>query len=84
MKRARLVPKDYPAGYFTALIAEHNWPPNFEPRMDIDPNEYARRLGGLQARETALQKGVGWNTGTIVLPNTPKWLRPQMMKAPAR
>lgn len=24
----------YPAGYFLALVREHNWPPRFEPRIE--------------------------------------------------
>lgn len=83
MKRKPTPATNYPAGFFTALIREHNWPPMFEPRFAHDDTEWKRRLAGQVAREVAITTGAGWNTGTIVLPNTPKWLPPTMMKARA-
>lgn len=82
-KRQPTPATNYPAGHFTALIREHNWPPNFEPRYAHDDTEWKRRMAGQVAREVAAREGKGWNTGTIVLPNTPKWLPPTMMKAGA-
>ena len=83
MKRIPTPATDYPAGFFLALVREHNWPPNFEPRFDIPDTEYKRRMAGQAASEVAITTGAGWNTGTIVLPNTPTWRRPEMMKARA-
>lgn len=83
MKRKPTLSTTYPEGFFTALIREHNWPPMFEPRYAHDDTEWKRRMAGQVAREVAAREGKGWNTGTIVLPNTPKWLPPTMMKARA-
>lgn len=76
-------PASYPPGYFTELIRAHDWPPKFEPRYAHDDTEWKRRMAGIAAREVAIATGAGWNTGTIVLPNTPKWVRPEMMRTSA-
>lgn len=83
MKRKHTPATNYPAGWFTELIREHNWPPGFTPRYEHDDTDWKRRLAGQAAREVAINEGKGWNTGTIVLPNTPSWRRPEMMKARA-
>lgn len=70
-------PANYPAGYFTALIREHNWPPNFTPKFPQVNDDFRRMLAASQARDRS------GNPGTVLMPNTPTWRRPEMMKAGA-
>lgn len=71
---------EYPPGYFTELIRRHNWPPRFEPH-GIDGADLSdqRRLAALVGRERAADAGVGWGSGTMVMPKTPGHLRPGFM-----
>lgn len=63
-------PRDYPAGYFLALVRKHNWPPDF--RSDFVPAK--------QMPKPDPERNGGWGTGTIKLPNTPKRARPGWQK----
>lgn len=83
MTRKRTLPASYPAGHFTALIRQYDWPPRFESQFHYSSMEADRKRGAAAAREAAQQRGVGWGVGTMVLPNTPGYLPPQMMGRPA-
>jgi hypothetical protein len=78
-KRKPTPSTDYPAGYFTALIREHNWPPRFESKLNYSGLDWKRHVAGQWARAVAITTGAGWGNGTIVLPNTPKWRMPTML-----
>lgn len=72
--------REYPAGFFTALIRLHNWPPNFEPQMGHDQTEFQRKAAAAVARERALTTGGGWGPNSITLPNSLTSLAPKMME----
>jgi hypothetical protein len=40
-------PIDYPEGFFTSLVREHNWPPMFESRLDPMPERSRTARGTL-------------------------------------
>lgn len=72
--------RDYPAGFFTALCREHNWPPMFVPKMGHDQTEWQRKAAAAVARERALATGGGWGPNSITLPNSLTSLPPKMME----
>lgn len=80
MTRRRTPARDYPPGFFTALVVQHNWPPRFEPRFASDLMSIQRQQASFKAREKAATEGVGWGHGTVMMPNTPVMNgRPTMM-----
>lgn len=62
MKRTRPVAIEYPAGYFTALMRLHNWPPGFTSQLGGDPGEVKRREAAVRGRATQLANG---HTGSM-------------------
>jgi hypothetical protein len=74
--------KTYPPGYFTESMTRHNWPPRFVSKMDAASTSAHHQRASAKARELAVEHGLGWGTGTIVLPNTPKHQAPGMMERP--
>jgi hypothetical protein len=71
----RAAAASYPAGYFSALVREHNWPPRFEPQFQLGGGwSDARRVMDMRERQSA--SGIGWGDGTIPMPGTPKLPRP--------
>ena len=69
-KRAGTPAADYPPGYFTALVRQHNWPPMWQPAtlpVDRTPRHIDMSAEALRRRS----ESVGWGSGTIVLPGTP-------------
>lgn len=73
-------------GYFTELIRRHNWPPMFESRLAAPASRDAHLRGAaaIAHRERQAQDGIGWGTGTSVMPNTPGNPRPAwMVRRPA-
>lgn len=80
MKKKRHTPAlAYPAGYFTALMREANWPPGFEAALDLGGANAQRQRAASAAREAAAANGTGWGNGTIPMANTPKNPMPKMM-----
>lgn len=65
--------KDYPQGYFTALIREHNWPPRWMPSMVADV-----RPGAADAARNAAQRnrelGRGHGSVPLNLPGAAKYV----------
>lgn len=54
----------YPAGWFTRLIFEHNWPPGFVSQVAIQTwSDVDRREAATRGRETQQSKGI---TGAIL------------------
>lgn len=61
MKPARRT--SYPAGFFTALIRLHDWPPGFISKIEIPArSDSERRASASRSRDTQLAKGI---TGSI-------------------
>lgn len=72
-------PTEYPPGYFTELMARHDWPPLFSSQLSrVDwragPSASMRASA---TRERAFANGEGWGSGTILLPGTPKMPKPE-------
>lgn len=69
---------DYAPGHFTALIAKHDWPPNFIPQFEHELHwSDARRVQQIREHQTA--NAVGWGSGTLPMTKTPKHARPTAM-----
>jgi hypothetical protein len=69
------LPREYAPGYFTELARAADWPPGFVASYESSADE-RRRLAAERGRQQALANGTGCGAGTIVLPGTPKWLKP--------
>lgn len=83
-RRRRRPAPDIPAHmltgeYFTALMRRHNFPPMFVSRIDEDAPMPLIGAAAIAHRERQAQTGVGWGTGTTVMPGTPKNKRPTWM-----
>jgi hypothetical protein len=83
---ARRAPAAIPAhmlvpGYFTELIRRHNGPPMFESRIDAAGADarLPRGAAAIAHRERQAQSGIGWGSGTSVMPGTPGTVRPAWM-----
>lgn len=68
-------------GYFTALIRRHNWPPGWQPSRDAGAGaaRLPRGAAAIANRERQAQSGIGWGSGTSVMPGTPGTMRPAWM-----
>ena len=68
----------YPPGYFSALVREHDWPPEFKAHPSVSdwrsPSAMSKKAS--EAREAAAERGEAWGLGKICLPGTPNQLRP--------
>lgn len=73
-------PKTYPPGHFSAPVRA--WPGlrDYVPVIvgDTDHTE-KRRAAAAKGRETAAEKNVGWQDGTVLMPGTPGYLAPGWM-----
>lgn len=80
MKRSQPPSREFPPGYFTALMRAHNWPPMFEPQPVEKPTfADVKSRGATEARERQAAQGIGWAGGTCVMPGTPGHPRPAWM-----
>lgn len=71
---------DRPAGYFTKLMRDHDWPPGF-----VSQGAFERTVAtSIKERERQTAEGIGWAGGTTVLPGTPKNARPAWMGRASR
>jgi hypothetical protein len=52
----------YPAGFFTALIREHNWPPRWQPAEVHTPRQHEALVKAAQAGRSAKELGVGFHS----------------------
>lgn len=78
-RRTQAIPAHMLTGaYFTELIRAHNFPPMFESRTGADP-KYAVGPVSINERERQVTQGIGWGSGTTVLPGTPGNKRPGWM-----
>jgi hypothetical protein len=50
---AAAAPVSYPAGYFTALIREHNWPPQWQPAEVHTPRQHLALVKAAEAGRSA-------------------------------
>ena len=55
--------KDYPAGFLSALVVQHNWPPSFRPQT---LGASVQRLQ--QAAQASRQHGNGFEANPLGLP----------------
>jgi hypothetical protein len=63
-KAAQTPAVEYPDGYFTALVRQHDWPPQFKPAVTVD-----RRLDAQnKATRQMLAAGKGFASVTLGLP----------------
>lgn len=72
--KAKPIPTgDYPPGYFTAHIREHDWPPGWQPQIDgaLISAQAAGVHAGRLATWRAKAEGKGWAVGTMPMPRTP-------------
>jgi hypothetical protein len=56
---AAAAPVSYPTGHFTALIRQHNWPPQWQP-AETKPNPALAFIKGAEGGRTAKDLGVGF------------------------
>jgi len=80
VKPPALPAPDYQPGYFAELIYAHNWPPRFEPQFELGSRGWRDARTLLETRERQATSGVGWGSGTLVMPRTTKLKRPALMK----
>lgn len=68
----------YPEGYFTRVMREHNFPPDFVSQIVSLSTQQERAA----ARRNPTELDNGWvrNGGTVVMPNTPSNPRPKWME----
>jgi len=81
-KAAAAEATDYPPGFFTALVRQHNWPPMWQPVFQA--SAALRGAAALAAEMRQAPGSGGWGHGTLPLPGTPKVQAPTMMRSPAQ
>lgn len=69
----------YEAGFFTALVLQHNWPPQWRSVLNT-PAVTGHSQRSCQSREAGAARGEWWAVGTITMPGTrfhakPEWMR---------
>lgn len=70
----------YPPGFFSELVKRHNWPPGFVSQIERAKPEYKPPVTTDAQRERQIAAGIGWGSGTMALPRTPKRPRPGWMR----
>ena len=67
MKRPKPQPRDYKPGHFLELVRRHDWPPQFEPR--IQSERYSTGQTASEQATASLERGraagYAWGSGTI-------------------